>query len=292
MKKLIAFALVLVMLFSFTSCNLFWWESNGSDGAPTVNNGESDTPNNSDNDAPNNGDNDTPNNGENDTPNDDDNDTPSAEYTHTAFTPDEEQLYIDIFGEVIPFIPNNEYSVEEYSITAEYTTTKGIDFFIYGKTEAEFDAYRELFAVNGEPFTYVGDLDVLWYMYGSADGSYVITMAYYEYEGEYILHVSAYCEVKGGSAGIANGIPYDELFTNEGAGLPEDDDGIYDLDFTKGEYVKDTSEQNTYLNGCPPTGSPGVLVIPVQFSDITAESRGITIDTIAQVLVEGGKNDY
>ena len=298
MKKLIAFALVLVMLFSFTSCNLFWWESNGSDGAPTLNNGESETPNggNSDtpsggNNAPNSGESDNPSTGDNDAPSTDDNDTPSAEYTYTAFTPEEEQLYIDLFGEAIHFVPNNEYSVEEYSIPAEYSTTKGINLFIYGSTKEDFDAYRELYSYE-EPYTFVSDADVTWYMYGSRDGSYVIEMAYYEFEGEYLLQVAAFCEVKGGTAGVTNGIPYDELFTNEGAGLPDDADGLYEIDFTKGEYVKDVTEQNTFLNGCPPVGSPGVLVIPVQFSDVTAESSGITIDTIAQALVKGGENDY
>ena len=75
-----------------------------------------------------------------------------------------------------------------------------------------------------------------------------------------------------------------KIITNEGVGLPSDSDGVYDLDFTKGEYIKNVSDQTFFVNGCPTVGSPGVLVIPVQFSDATAESNGFKIDTIVEAF--------
>ena len=83
-----------------------------------------------------------------------------------------------------------------------------------------------------------------------------------------------------------------KIITNEGVGLPSDSDGVYDLDFTKGEYIKNVSDQTFFVNGCPTVGSPGVLVIPVQFSDATAESNGFKIDTIVEAFSKGGKTDY
>ena len=224
------------------------------------------------------------------TTNDGGNDNPSEDYTYIDFTPTEKKLYMDLIGEVIPFIPNNEYYVEEYSVPFEYMTIKAITFITYGNTQEEFDAYRELFS-NYSCSTYTNDLGILCYVYESEDASYSIEMSYGEYDGQYMIMAGVLCQVKGGT-NTGTGIPYDELFTNEGAGLPSDPDGVYDLDFTKGEYIKDGTNQGEYANGCPPTGSPAVLVIPVQFSDITAESKGYTTDVLVEVLSKGGKTDY
>ena len=83
-----------------------------------------------------------------------------------------------------------------------------------------------------------------------------------------------------------------KIITNQEAGLPNDSDGVYDLDFTKGEYIKNVSDQTFYVNGCPTVGSPAVLIIPVQFSDSVAESKGYKIDTIVEAFSKGGKTDY
>ena len=224
------------------------------------------------------------------TTNDGGDDNPSEDYTYIDFTPTEKKLYMDLIGEVIPFIPNNEYYVEEYSVPFEYMTIKAITFITYGNTQEEFDAYRELFS-NYSCSTYTNDLGILCYVYESEDASYSIEMSYGEYDGQYMIMAGVLCQVKGGT-NTGTGIPYDELFTNEGAGLPSDPDGVYDLDFAKGEYIKDVTNQGEYANGCPPTGSPAVLVIPVQFSDITAESKGYTTDVLVEVLSKGGKTDY
>ena len=74
--------------------------------------------------------------------------------------------------------------------------------------------------------------------------------------------------------------------------LPEDEDGVFNVDFTKAEGVKDVTDQGNYIGGCPTTGSPAVLVIPVQFSDAKASTKGYTIDTLKNAFYKDGKNDY
>jgi M6 family metalloprotease-like protein len=182
--------------------------------------------------------------------------------------------------------------VEEYNVPADYTTQKGILFVAYGNTREEFDAYRESFSCYTFSGTDTDDSGNVEYLYAAKDGSYFVTLSYSESEGRYAVLVYAYRTVKGGTQGSGNGIPYDELITNEGAGLPSDPDGVYDVDFTKGEYIKDVTNQSLYVDGCSPTGSPGVLVIPVQFSDATAESKGFSIKNIVEAFSKDGKTDY
>ena len=74
--------------------------------------------------------------------------------------------------------------------------------------------------------------------------------------------------------------------------LPDGTDGVYNVDFTDATNVKDVTDQGYYIDGCPTVGSPGVLVIPVDFRDITAASRGYSIDAIKNAFLEGGKTDY
>ena len=77
-----------------------------------------------------------------------------------------------------------------------------------------------------------------------------------------------------------------------GVDIPDDGDGVYDVDFTKATNVKDVTDQGYYLDGCPTVGSPGVLVIPVDFSDATAKSKGYNISSIKNAFEKGGKCDY
>ena len=74
------------------------------------------------------------------------------------------------------------------------------------------------------------------------------------------------------------------ILTNDGKGLPTEADGVYDVDFTEGNYVKDVTDQGYYLDGCPTTGSPAVLVIPIEFSDATAQSKGYTIANLEKIF--------
>ena len=87
-------------------------------------------------------------------------------------------------------------------------------------------------------------------------------------------------DVGGDNEDIGGGNEDVNLLTNEGKGLPKGQNGVYKVDFTKATYVKDVTDQGYFLDGCPTTGSPAVLVIPVEFSDIPASSKGYSIDKI------------
>ena len=81
-----------------------------------------------------------------------------------------------------------------------------------------------------------------------------------------------------------------ELINNDGAGLPTDSDGVYDVDFTDAIYAKNVTELGNYIDGCPTEGDVKVLVIPVEFSDITASSKGYDINKI-NLAFNGTGND-
>ena len=69
---------------------------------------------------------------------------------------------------------------------------------------------------------------------------------------------------------------------------------MYDVDFTDGKYVQDVTDQGYYIDGCPTTGSPAVLVIPVDFKDINGRySSYYSIDNIVRAFNGGtGSTDY
>lgn len=186
-------------------------------------------------------------------------------------------------GALIPFAPNNEYYVEEYTYDYDDCTEVGINFYTFGNTLSDFNAYKAMFSdyqYDGSEKDEYGDS---WYFYTSDQGFYV-DLSYYLAEGEYILDVYAYVYVE---LGGENGTP-----DNTDTDLPEGTDGIFNIDFTKAKNVKDVRDQGYYLDGCPTVGSPGVLVIPVEFSDVTAASQGLSIDTIVNGFSKGGKTDY
>ena len=65
------------------------------------------------------------------------------------------------------------------------------------------------------------------------------------------------------------------------------------LDFTKAKEVKDVTDQGYYLDGCPTTGSPKVLVIPVQFSDVPARAGYHDLDKLEKAFNgTGSDTDY
>ena len=221
-----------------------------------------------------------------------------------SFTPSERTLFTQLVGEVIPFIANNEYYVEEFSNEYDDYYEKGLNFYTYGNTEAEFNAYKSLFS----NYTYDGtDTDSYgdaWYYYTSNSGFFV-DLSYYYYDGEYVVDVYVYFEYdydddNGGSAGNGgnggNGgtvTTPDNVITNAGAGLPTGNGGVYDVDFTDATKVKDVTDQGYYLDGCPTTGSPKVLVIPVDFTDIMGSKKGYSIDNILRAFTGGtGTTDY
>ena len=128
-------------------------------------------------------------------------------------------------------------------------------------------------------------------------------MSYYYYENEYVVDVYVYyiCEddgtggdsgSTGGDSGNSGSADDVDLITNAGAGLPDGTGGVFNVDFTTATNVKDVTDQGYYIDGCPTVGTPGVLVIPVQFSDVTAASKGFEIDTIKNAFEKDGDTDY
>lgn len=224
----------------------------------------------------------------------------SGNNTYTSFTADEKALMTRVVGTIIPFLSNSEYYVEEYSLDyGDGTTEIGVNFYTFGNTQAEFDAYRSLFS----GYTYLGseedEYGDAWYYYDAKDGSYSVDMAYYETYSGYVVDVYVYVLSEtgssggsGGGSGSGSGTTDENVMTNAGAGLPTDADGVYDVDFKDAEYVKDVTDQGYYLDGCPTTGSPAVLVIPVQFSDVTAASKGYDTDVLVDIFSNNGETDY
>jgi M6 family metalloprotease-like protein len=142
----------------------------------------------------------------------------------------------------------------------------------------------------------VDDQGDTWYQFST--GNVYIDVCYYYYEGDDIYAGGYYTDVdayrsSGSSGGSSDSDSTNEnVITNQGAGLPSDVDGVYDVDFTNGEYVKDLTEHGMYIDGCPTTDNPAVLVIPVEFSDILASSKGYNIDAIKNAFMKNGVTDY
>ena len=224
------------------------------------------------------------------------------------FTQSEKALFNEYFGFVVPFVESGEYYVEEYTYYYEDSdeTEVGLNYYAYDVTQAQFNAYKALFTTaNG--YTYDGsaedDYGDTWYYYTKND--YLVDLTYYaDDDGNYLVDVYVYelfdgdVSGSGGSgggssdSGSGNTSSDVDLMTNEGKGLPSGSGGVYDVDFTDASYVKNVTEQGYYLDGCPTTGSPKVLVIPVEFSDCTASSKGFEISVIKEAFKQGGSNDY
>lgn len=220
----------------------------------------------------------------------------SGNHTYTAFTSDDKALFSRVVGTVIPFLSNSKYYIEEYSYDYGDELEVGVNFYTYGNTQAEFDAYRALFSNYTYSGTDTDEYGDTWYYYDAKDGSHYVDMSYYD-TGTYGYVVDVYVYYlteSDGSGGESGGSTTDDvdLITNDGAGLPEGTDGVCDVDFTKAENVKDVTDQGYYLGGCPTTGSPAVLVIPVQFSDSKAADKGYTTEALVEAFSQGGETDY
>ncbi len=218
----------------------------------------------------------------------------TSSYTYTDFTQSEKQALTSLLGEVIPFLANDEYYFEEYTYTREDgKQEEGYNFYTYNNTMSEFNAYKTQFAQNGYVLdkTEEDEYEDIWYTYEKGD--FFVEFSYYEIEGgEYVMDLYAYV-LSGTSSGGGSTTQNSNLLTNEGKGLPTAEDGIYEVDFTKAKYVKNVTEQGYYLDGCPTTGSPKVLVVPVEFSDVTASDKGYDIDTIKKAFNgTAGQTDY
>ncbi len=194
--------------------------------------------------------------------------TPS--YLYNAFTPTEKALFETYIGEVIPFCPNNEYYVEGYYEETDYEN--GMYLCVMGAAQEVFDDYRNAFVTAGYTFTesYQDEEDYTWYCYEKGD--LLVEMCYYLTTES--SHLELYVCV----------VDEDE---------PAEIEGTRVVDFTKATNVKNVTDQGSYLGGCPTTGKVKVLVIPVEFMDCTAKSKGYEISKIDTIFNgASGTTDY
>ncbi len=110
-----------------------------------------------------------------------------ADETYTDFTDDEKQMFIDRFGEVIPFITNQAYAVDKYAFDNE----SGLNFYTFGNTPEEFEAYIEKFS----GYTLIDELtdengDI--YIYYQKNDYYVDLIYYYDGTDTYVIDVYVY----------------------------------------------------------------------------------------------------
>lgn len=222
----------------------------------------------------------------------------TSKFTYNDFTAEQKELFVTYVGEVIPFLPNDEYYVEGYNTETDYEN--GMCFYTIGNTANEFALYRALYFDYTLAETSEDEYGDVWYTYEK--GALTVDMCYYYDEGENWLVVYVTSSDIGGSSGGnenpdvgGNENPDDSGETpDDGSGdIVEDGTGVRVVDFTKATNVKDVTDQGYYQGGCPTTGKVKVLVIPVEFSDVTAASKGYTtakIDTIFNGAA--GTTDY
>ena len=224
----------------------------------------------------------------------------STTYIYTDFTSNEKSLMNEELGLIIPFVPNNEYYAGKDSDDyGDY-----IYFYTFDRTEAEFEAYLQKFS----SYTYDGeyadqtDSTIVWHMY--TKGDVVIEVAFYYTEDEdfgtySVIDLYAYLDTDSNSGNTGTGSGNTGTGSgNTGTGsgntdtnLPEGVNGVHDVDFKQATNVKDVTDQGYYLGGCPTTGSPAVLVIPVEFSDKTAASEGYDLNALEDAFTKIDAND-
>ena len=158
MKKLFILILSLIIVFSLASCEFFNLDNNGTTNDSTASGQTTLKPTPT-----------QPNPTTSTTKKDDTTNT----HLYQAFTSSEKSMMKDLFDDVIPFIPNDDYYVKVYTFDNDDGTTEtGINFYTYGNTSIEFNSYMAKFS----SYTYDGseedDEGDTWYLYTSSDGSY------------------------------------------------------------------------------------------------------------------------
>ncbi len=217
--------------------------------------------------------------------------TPEINRTYIDWTASDKALFNQYIGALIPFLPNDEYYIKGYYDTADYEY--GLCFITVGTTQAEFDAYLTAYASYTDEGSYPDEEDgTPWYCFKKND--VVVDLTYYTNEGVNYVNVFVYSSLSKDPDEDDSTVPEDvDLITNDGKGLPADtnNDGVYDVNFKEATNVKDVTDQGFYLGGCPTTGSPAVLVIPIGFRDgyqLTAEN----INLLEKAFGEDGSEFY
>ena len=205
----------------------------------------------------------------------------------TDFTASDKQMLIDAIGEVIPFVENTSYSINSFEAGNIWMLASGV-------TEDGLVKFIEDLEENG--YTYEStELDEggdTWYIYSK--GEFSIDFCRYTYEGNVYFELNIYYETEdGGEGGGETGgdVNEDIEIINPTTGLPTGTNGVYDVDFNDATYVKNVTDQGYYMDGCPTMGDVKVLVIPVEFSDCTASSKGYSVSQLERAFNSNDSTD-
>ncbi len=235
---------------------------------------------------------------------------PSLDYKYVDFSDEEKSILIEHVGELIPFADCNKYYFEGIYNAEDFSD--GVKYYTVGNTRADFENYVKLYSDYEFAGTYTDDFGDTWYTYQT--NTVTVNISFYFYSGASYIDVLAYprkdFDADGGNTDSGNtdgdvtdgntnggntGSDVTDGNTNGGNTGGDVTDGNTEsgyrvVDLTKAKHVKDVTDQGYYIDGCPTTGSPAVLVIPVEFSDVTAESKGYTTDALVDVW-SGGADD-
>ena len=205
------------------------------------------------------------------------------QYTYTDFTAAEKQQLTQYLGEVIPFVPNNQYTFTRLDGDANKESFR---FRAIGNTAEEFSAYRNTFIGYTLNKTYTDDAGKTWFEY--TKGNLTVKVSYYSQAHANVIDVCIDLEKAdipdtGDTPGNNPGTTPDDS--------GNDKNGVTRVDFTTATNVKNVTDQGYYLDGCPTMGAPAVLVIPIAFSDgnsLTAENT----DLLELAFGENGNYEY
>ena len=210
--------------------------------------------------------------------------TPDS-FTYTDFTEDEKAIFLDNVGYLPPFIPTDKYEITSFLGDDDYSS--GIRYSTYHNSREDFNQFLDSLSsltLRREDVDEYGDT---WYYF--TKGEIVLAASYYRTFIGDIIDVFVYIDE-------TEEITLRGTLVNNGKGLPKEDPdtpGVYKVDFSESEHVQDASDLYNYRSGCPTTGKPAVLVIPVQFIDCTAAEAGYSIDKIEKAFSGKGEDtDY
>ena len=219
-----------------------------------------------------------------------------GENTYSDFTQEEKNIFNTYIGEVIPFLPSSEYAIEGYYDFDDYEN--GVFYYTVGNTLEDFNNYRNLLLNNGYILTdqMEDEYGDTWYTYIKND-DIVIDTSFYVWEDINYIDVYVYSSLSSDGGDVGGDVGGDQedvdLITNQGKGLPNGENGVYNANFANSKYVKSVADQGYYLDGCPTTGDVKVLVIPVEFSDRQASSLGYDLEKLNLALNgESGTTNY
>ncbi|MBE6926792.1 MAG: hypothetical protein E7461_08135 [Ruminococcaceae bacterium] len=121
---------------------------------------------------------------------------PPITHTYSSFTPAEKDLMTGYLGAVIPFAPNEHYTLEGYNTPDGYE--EGFHFRTVGNTPEEFAAYQASLKGYTPVSSYTDEAGNTWYCY--VKGGLIMDLSYYASEGNFIL--SIFVRINDGSTSI------------------------------------------------------------------------------------------